>query len=284
VAKNCPEIHYIANADEVIKDRLASEKKQRQEFQRRPKKYVTMSQVSLVQTSAYAIRNTMFLFYEEGIKENYRVETDLNDFLEENPKGVETLSKKIINYQESNSYRLLNPSDYEERRSLKALDESQDEEFLKSLKTLKKAEKNEEYDEIWHEFERIEIFNKYFIHNNFTIVKKKLKTQKASPKNEKKRQSLQKKIQLLKKKTIRINKKPDASENVSPLGFKEKECETPSENVREANISAGILNISKKIPKRSYSVESMKECEKFIEKFGVENVYNMAKHKIEDKL
>lgn len=332
VVKNCPEVHYIPKPDLVIKAQLEIEKKARKEFKRRTKKYQAKIQVPLILTSAYAIRNTMFLYHEEGIKERYRVEDDMNDFLEENPKGMESLAKKIVNYKEANAFQAEKSNVRFEVQNLisKTLEEdmeqNDEEEYLKSLHSLKKPQKVIEYDAFFNDFERIDIFTKYFIHNNFTIIKKKLTHELTIKMNEKKRrQSFQKKVQLLKSKTIRPGKKIEVSEDDPSasglpeefkmdivtmdlkVGFKDFSENLNRQELKDPNsrelfeTSPSILalnnnystlkfensktkkNLNKKTTKRASSVETAKECEKFIEKFGAENVYKLVKDKIDKK-
>ena len=325
VVKNCPEIHYIPKPDLVIKAQLEIEKKARKEFKRRTKKYRAKIQVPLILTSAYAIRNTMFLYHEEGIKERYRVEDDMNDFLEENPKGMESLSKKIVNYREANSFQAIKSNVRFDVQTInsKTIDEDmeliEEEEYAKSLHSLKKPRKIIEYDAFFNDFERIDIFTKYFIHNNFTIIKKKLTHELTLKMNEKKRrQSFQKKVQLLKSKTIRPGKKIEVAEDASALpeeskmdivtmdlkvefkdfseNFNKQEVKDPNSRELETSPSLALnnnystlkfennkKNFNNKTTKRASSVETAKECEKFIEKFGAENVYNLIKDKIEKK-
>ena len=327
VIKNCPEVHYIPKPDLVIKAQLEIEKKARKEFKRRIKKYRAKNQAPLILTSAYAIRNTMFLYHEEGIKERYRVEDDMNDFLEENPKGMESLSKKIVNYKEANAFQAIKSNVRFDAQTMVSktieddMEQNEDEEYAKSLHSLKKPRKIIEYDAFFNDFERIDIFTKYFIHNNFTIIKKKLTHELTLKMNEKRRQSFQKKVQLLKSKTIRPGKKIEVyEEDPSAFGLPEElkmdivtmdlkvefkdfsenfnRQEAKDTNSREIETSPSLAlnnnystvkfetnkkNFNKKTTKRASSVETAKECEKFIEKFGVENVYKLVKEKIDKK-
>ena len=290
VAKYCPEIHYLSKSEEIIRYQLELETKERKKFKRNTKKRSkNLIQLSYIQTSAYAIRNAMFIYHEEGVKETYRVETDMNEFLEENPKGIDTLSKKIINYKGANDFRLMMKNekptqkeiiDSEVKKIMKTKDE--EEKYEKLLGFSKKQENIiQEYDELWNDFERVEIFNKYFIHNNFTIVKKKFKYEElCNKKIETKSPSLQNRIKLIKSKTIKLGKKTDFTE-ITEIEFKGMDLETPEIFKRDSSRS---LNINGNIKKRFSSVDNEKECEKFIEKFGVENVYNISKEKLEKDL
>lgn len=232
----------------------------------------------------------MFIYHEEGLQEKYRVDADMNDFLEENPKGIEILSSKIIPYKESNSYRMLtkdvmsgnNSSEYELRMSYQ--ESEKENEVPKDFIMLKKKI-TVEYNELWNDFDRIEIFNKYFIHNNFTIVRKRLKTKRCDKKpNKNKRQSIQKKIQLIKQKTIKGKKSENFGSDISPFlnNCKSSGNEEVEEETENNKINTDSKNKRKKNPEeqRRSSLDSRKECEKFIDKHGAKYVLEIAQKKI----
>lgn len=294
LAKYCPEVHYIPRIDEIIKEKLSSDEKERKEYKRsRQQKFKSFLQFSVIQTSAYAIRNTMFIYHEEGLQEKYRVDADMNDFLEENPKGIEILSSKILPYKESNSFRMLtkdvlsinNSSDYEQRMSYQ---ESEKENELPKDFIMLKKKITVEYNELWNDFDRIEIFTKYFIHNNFTIVKKRLKTKRNEKKpNKNKRQSIQKKIQLIKQKTIKGKRSEIFGSDISPFlnnckSSANEDILEVDEETENNKINTDSKKKREKMPqqKRRSSLDSRKECEKFIEKHGAKYVLEIAQKKI----
>lgn len=262
---------------DLIKGVLESEEKMRKEFKRKClKKTNSLKESTLIQTSAYAIRNTIFIYHEEGLKEKYRIEFDVNDFIDENPKGIESLSNKISPYQEKTNYKMMLPRNM----SLSFNNENDMKMDLKASELLESKYAREDSDllnhnELWHEFDKIEIFSKYFIHNNFTIVQKKLnkhveiKIPRTTDIKNKKRQSIQRKIQINKKKTIRPSKSPD----FSPMrkereGEKEKSFLLPSPK--------SLLNFHN----RSASLGPRKQFHSFIEKYGARSLYLAAKKKI----
>lgn len=260
VAKFCPEVHYIPNREEIVKIKQKSNFKEMKNFKRfKRQKFKNLAKLSLVQTSAHAIRNTMFMYHEEGVKENCRFDMDMNDFLEENQKGMENLFEKMIPINKLNSFQLI--------INKKISKNDSDEKIVSNILNEEKSEPNRMDQinilknwEIWNKFEEIRIFTKYFIHNNFSIIKKKLNNEKNKIKLASKRQSLQHRVHMIKNKTIKqIKNDLFASSLIN---------EKSIENIQE-NRSHKIL----------VSIDSIKECEKLIEKYGVENVYSIAKQK-----
>lgn len=123
----CPSLHFSLNLGDVVKQIGRSELNFRKHFRRnnKRKKFFYKIDKTLIQSSALALRDIIFLLKEEGFKEQYRIDLAIEDFLDENADGY-SVGMKIkdlndINEKKSEKYfhDLLEEEVFEKRKLTK---------------------------------------------------------------------------------------------------------------------------------------------------------------------
>jgi len=227
----CPFLHHVLNPEELVKNFSQSESNFRNHFRRNTerKKFHSKMDFILIQSSAFALRDIILIIKEEGINENYRIDIDIEDFLDENPEGFPLEYKiKEINTRNSPTNRDFHKC-FEEQEMELSLQNKKD--FNKSL-----SQFNRDVDPIIQSFniDKIENFGRYFLYNNFldiTNVINKCAAQKLRDFTHNKDQKdspevLNRMIRITKSKTIKIRK----STNCSPTNnLKGKKPSSPPE-------------------------------------------------------
>ena len=164
----CPTLHYVINVEELIKDLAKSEGNFRIHFRRndKRKKFHSTNDITLIQSSALALRDILFIIKEEGIKENYRIDINVDDFLDENPEGF-PLEKKISHLNNSNimksqeiKYSMIDNEDLYDYENEKKKIFSKSSSYYCLNDTIVES----------FQIDKIENFSIYFTHNNFNEI------------------------------------------------------------------------------------------------------------------
>lgn len=237
----CPYLHQVITPEEIVKNFTQSETNFRHHFRRNEtrKRFHSTGDFILIQSSAQALRDIIVIIKEEGIKETYRIDIDIDDFIDENPEGL-PLERKVheLNLRNSNKNIILTQIQEDEDDIYVSQNKQYNKGFIKSFTGF--AHDIEVFGEFM-DIDKIEAFSKYFLHNNFqeiiSISNKcaaqrlqdfthKVENQRDSP------EVLNRMIRITKSKTIRKKK----SESPSPINKKktinkekEKDAEKPGE-------------------------------------------------------
>ena len=227
--------------EEIVKNFTQSETNFRHHFRRNEnrKRFDSTGDFILIQSSAQALRDIIVIIKEEGIKETYRIDIDIDDFIDENPEGL-PLERKVHELNLRNSNKNIIPTQIQEDEEDIYLSQSKNSNkgFIKSFTAF--AHDIEVFGESM-DIDKIEVFSKYFLQNNFQEIISILnkcaaqRLQDFTHKVENPRDSpevLNRMIKITKSKTIRKKR----SESPSPINKKKtinKEKEKDAEKAGE---------------------------------------------------
>ena len=227
--------------EEIVKNFTQSETNFRHHFRRNEnrKRFDSTGDFILIQSSAQALRDIIVIIKEEGIKETYRIDIDIDDFIDENPEGL-TLERKVheLNLRNSNKNVILAQIQEDEEEIYLSQSKNSNKGFIKSFTAF--AHDIEVFGESM-DIDKIEVFSKYFLQNNFQEIISILnkcaaqRLQDFTHKVENPRDSpevLNRMIKITKSKTIRKKR----SESPSPINKKKtinKEKEKDAEKAGE---------------------------------------------------
>ena len=263
----CPYLHQVITPEEIVKNFTQSETNFRHHFRRNEtrKRFHSTGDYILIQSSAQALRDIIVIIKEEGIKETYRIDIDIDDFIDENPEGL-PLERKVheLNLRNSNKNVILAQIQEDEDDIYKSQSSNSNKGFIKSFTAF--AHDIEVFGESM-DIDKIEIFSKYFLQNNFNeiiSISNKCAAQRLQDfthKVENPRDSpevLNRMIKITKSKTIRKKR----SESPSPVNKKktinkEKEKEKDSEKAGERDKLKSRIRFSI-FGKREEKMESSK--------------------------
>lgn len=254
----CPNLHYFIATEDVVKQLTRAETNFRNHFKRNAnrKRFNYKNDITLIQSSALALREIIFILKEEGIKEKYRIDLVIEDFIDENPEGFPvqkkmedfnkaSLIKKNFSFMSEKSHDLFEKNLFDEKISNSALI------LPRKKSTYVNILVEEELIIDSFSIDKIESFTNYFTHNNFGEIVKitnicaehKLETIINPELINGKQEEFKKMIKITKSKTIKqrktvISPQNDRSKEKSEIKENEKKNKnntkpTPLQNVKK---------------------------------------------------
>lgn len=125
VISNCPFIHYVIKPDEILRKNFRKETLFRKIFKRKRtnKTFNCRSNLTLIQSSSFAVMNAFLMYQEEGVDDFRikRIDIKIEDYLDENTREVGISSYNFQKFKDEQDFdKILNfkNEDFSDMRNL----------------------------------------------------------------------------------------------------------------------------------------------------------------------